>query len=113
VAEGRVDRVEFSPEKATLEIQFLQLAAVFVGAIRCGVLDSDHCKELLRHCGRFGPTYDAVVKKLVDVLRDEGIYNRESDTVVAISVHSLRDVSRLFFTEEDKLTSSVIRYPPR
>jgi 23S rRNA C2498 (ribose-2'-O)-methylase RlmM len=87
--------IDFSPEKASSEIQFLQLVAVFVGAIRCGVLDSDHAKEPLAHCGRFGATYDAVVKKLVDVLRDEGIYNRDSDTVVAISVEALQAVSYL------------------
>jgi len=73
--------------------------AVFVGAIRCGVLDSDHCQEPLGHCGRFGATYDAVVKKLVDVLRDEGIYNRESDTVVAISVNALKAVRTLCATD--------------
>lgn len=87
--------IDFSPEKASSEIQFLQRVAVFVGAIRCGVLDPDHAKEPLAHCGRFGATYDAVVKKLVDVLRDEGIYNRDSDTVVAISVEALQAVSSL------------------
>ena len=86
---------DFSPEKASSEIQFLQLVAVFVGAIRCGVLDSDHAKEALGHTGRFGATYDAVVKKLVDVLRDEGIYNRDSDGVVAISKDALQAVSLL------------------
>jgi cohesin complex subunit SA-1/2 len=88
----QADNVDLSPEKASAEILFLQLVAVFVGAIRCGVLDSDHAKEPLGHCGRFGATYDAVVKKLVDVLRDEGIYNRDSDTVVAISEGALEAV---------------------
>jgi cohesin complex subunit SA-1/2 len=88
--------IDFSPEKASSEIQFLQLVAVFVGAIRCGVLDSDHAKEPLAHCGRFGATYDAVVKKLVDVLRDEGIYNRDSTIVVAISTEALQTVSYPF-----------------
>lgn len=87
------DKPDFSSEKATSEIQFLQLVAVYVGAIRCGVLDFDHSKEALGHCGRFGATYDAVVKKLVDVLRDEGIYNRDSNGVVAISVEALESVS--------------------
>ena len=90
---------DFSPEKASSEIQFLQLVAVFVGAIRCGVLDSDHAKEALGHTGRFGATYDAVVKKLVDVLRDEGIYNRDSDGVVAISKDALQAVSSLVLKE--------------
>jgi cohesin complex subunit SA-1/2 len=57
------------------------------------VLDSDHSKEVLGHCGRFGATYDAIAKKLVDVLRDEGIYNRDSEVVVAISVDALQAVS--------------------
>lgn len=82
-----------TPEKAEAEILFLQLVAVFVGAIRCGVLDSDHAKEPLAHCGRFGATYDAIVRKLVDVLRDEGIYNRDPDTVIAVSTVALESVS--------------------
>jgi cohesin complex subunit SA-1/2 len=85
--------LEVSPEAAQSEILFLQLVAVFVGAIRCGVLDTDHAKEPLAHCGRFGATYDAIARKLVDVLRDEGIYNRESDTVVAVSTEALSAVS--------------------
>ena len=67
--------------------------SVFVGAIRCGVLDVDHAKEPLAHFGRFGSTYDAVVRKLVDVLRDEGIYNKESVTVQHVAMASLRAVS--------------------
>jgi cohesin complex subunit SA-1/2 len=95
------DKPDFSSEKATSEIQFLQLVAVYVGAIRCGVLDFDHSKEALGHCGRFGATYDAVVKKLVDVLRDEGIYNRDSDGVVAVSVEALQSVSSFVLMDRD------------
>lgn len=62
------------------------------------MLDTDHAKEPLAHCGRFGATYDAIARKLVDVLRDEGIYNRESDTVVAVATEALQAVS---FTRSD------------
>jgi cohesin complex subunit SA-1/2 len=75
------------------ELLFLQLASVFVAAIRTGVLEVEHAKEPLAHYGRFGPTYDAIVKKLVDVLRDEGIYNRESDMVQAVASMALQSVS--------------------
>jgi cohesin complex subunit SA-1/2 len=74
------------------ELLFLQLVSVFVAAIRTGVLEVEHAKEPLAHYGRFGPTYDAIVKKLVDVLRDEGIYNRESDMVQAVASMALQSV---------------------
>ena len=69
---------------------------MFVGAIRCGVLEVDHAKEPLAHYGRFGATYDAIVKKLVDVLRDEGIYNKEADTVQHVAGFALQVVRLLF-----------------
>jgi cohesin complex subunit SA-1/2 len=81
--------------KAQSEFLFLQLVSVFVGAIRCGVLEVDHAREPLAHYGRFSPTYDAVVKRLVDVLRDEGIYNKEADTVQHVAGASLKTVSVL------------------
>lgn len=79
-------------EKAQHELVFLQLVSVFVGAIRCSVLDVEQAREPLSHYGRFGPTYDAIVKKLVDPLRDEGIYNNEATTVQHIAAASLTSV---------------------
>jgi cohesin complex subunit SA-1/2 len=79
-----------SPEQT---LEFHSLVSVFVAAIRTGVLEVEHAKEPLAHYGRFGITYDAIVKKLVDVLRDEGIYNREADTVQNIAASALQDVS--------------------
>ena len=105
--------LEMTPENAEAEILFLQLVAVFVGAIRCGVLDSDHAKEPLAHCGRFGATYDAIARKLVDVLRDEGIYNRDPETIVAVSTEALQNVSNQFpeiliLERDNKLTLIIV-----
>ena len=72
---------------------FLQLTSIFVGAIRCGVLDVDHAKEPLAHYGRIGPIFDAVARKLVDVLKDEGIYNQEATTVQHVASSALQTVS--------------------
>ncbi len=74
------------------DLLFLQIVSVYVAAIRCGVLDVEHAKLPLSHYGRFGMGYDAVCKKLVDVLKDEGIYNRESDTVQHVVADALQDV---------------------
>jgi len=80
-------------ESANQEMVFLQLTSVFVGAIRCGVLDVEHAKEPLTHYGRIGVTFDAVARKLVDVLRDEGIYNEEATTVQHVASSALQNVS--------------------
>lgn len=79
------------PAEQTFE--FHQLVSVFVAAVRTGVLDVEHAKEPLSHYGRFGSTYDAIAKKLVDVLRDEGIYNKEADTVQHVAGSALQEVS--------------------
>ena len=82
-----------SLEVAHQEMVFLQLTSVFVGAIRCGVLDVEHAKEPLAHYGRISATFDAVARKLVDVLRDEGIYNEEATTVQHVASSALQSVS--------------------
>lgn len=86
---------EPSLEEAQREFEFLQLVSAFVAAVRCGVLDVEQAKEPLMHYGRFGTTYDAVAKKLVDVLRDEGIYNNEATTVQHVISEALQNVSWL------------------
>lgn len=99
-------------EMAQQEFQFLQLVSVFVGAVRCGVLEVDHAQEPLAHFGRFGATYDAVIKKLVDVLRDEGIYNKEAETVRHIAGSAIQTVSnttRLMTELADQADSHSIR----
>lgn len=87
------DDEELSLAEAQREFMFVQLVSVFVGAIRCGVIDVEQAKEPLAHYGRFGTTYDAIVKKLVDVLRDEGIYNNEATTVQHVVAEALKNVS--------------------
>ncbi|KAK4687910.1 cohesin complex subunit SA-1/2, partial [Tremellales sp. Uapishka_1] len=84
------------------EFLFLQLVSVFVGAVRCGVLEVDHAKEPLAHYGRFSSAYDAVVRKLVDVLRDEGIYNKEAETVQNVAAAALQSSMNMFLDSEEE-----------
>ncbi|EIW69874.1 hypothetical protein TREMEDRAFT_68341 [Tremella mesenterica DSM 1558] len=105
------EQVEFSgmsAERVEEELLFLQAVSAFVGAIRCGVLDVEHAKEPLAYFGQFGQTYDAVVRKLVDVLKDEGIYNRESDTVQHVSASALQSsFSNFLETESTEPTATI------
>ena len=101
---------EASLQKAQQEVTFLQMTSVFVGAVRCGVLEVDHAKEPMAHFGRFGRTYDAVVRKLIDVLRDEGIYNNQAVTVQHIAGSAIIDVSDIDPNDASKLIFSVLQY---
>lgn len=115
------DEDHLSLASAQREVVFLQLVAVFVGAVRCGVLDVELAKEPLEHYGRFGSTYDALVKKLVDVLRDEGIFNKQADTVQHVVSEALQNVSeggmRLTCSRSrrswSRKTRTILRLPPR
>ncbi|ODO10375.1 hypothetical protein I350_00970 [Cryptococcus amylolentus CBS 6273] len=101
---GRDEEQEGEPDLTPQELQddfvFFQLVSVFVGAVRCGILDVDHAKEPLAHYGRFGATYDAIVKRLVDVLRDEGIYNKEADTVQHVAGNALEQSFDIFLESD-------------
>ena len=81
-----------SVEQAQQEMTFLKVTSAFVAATRCRVLDVDHAKEPLAHFGRFGPAYDAVCKMLVDVLRDDGMFNGEATTVQHVCGTALQSV---------------------
>lgn len=93
---------EMSLAATQREVVFLQLVSVFVGAIRCGVLDVEQAREPLAHYGRFELTYDIVVKKLVDVLRDEGIYNRDATTVQHVIGQALQNSFTMFLEKDEK-----------
>ncbi|WVR08439.1 hypothetical protein IAU60_005494 [Kwoniella sp. DSM 27419] len=89
-------------------IPFLHFTAVFVSAIRCGVLDIDHAKEPLAYYGRLTPAYDSVVRKLVDVLRDEGIHNGDAETVQHIAAVALqKSFNHLLDSDAEEPTATV------
>ncbi|OCF78437.1 cohesin complex subunit SA-1/2 [Kwoniella mangroviensis CBS 8886] len=89
-------------ESVPEDLAFLQLTSTLVAAIRKGVLEVEHAKEPLAHAGRLGQTYDAIVKKLVDALRDEGIYNKESETVQHVAGSALQQSFNLFLDSDSQ-----------
>ncbi|WVQ95735.1 hypothetical protein IAU59_002834 [Kwoniella sp. CBS 9459] len=98
------DTGDHAAEKKDVEedLRFLQFTSVFVVAVRVGVLEVEHAKEPLAHYGRFGPSYDGIVRKLVDVLRDEGIYNREADTVQHVAGAALQQSFNIFLDSDEE-----------
>ncbi|KAL1409808.1 cohesin complex subunit [Vanrija albida] len=92
---------EDSIESAQRDYTFLQMVAVFVGAIRVGVLDIEQAKEPLAHYGRFDDAYDSLVRTLADSLRNEGIYNRDATTVQHVIGEALQNSFNVFLDSDD------------
>ena len=88
-AEPRMSR-----SKMEREYIFLGVVATFLSAIRAGAVHFRHLATLLAHYGRLGPAFDLCAKVVVDILREEGMYRDNGETVVAVVLQALRDVSR-------------------
>ncbi|KDQ56870.1 hypothetical protein JAAARDRAFT_36349 [Jaapia argillacea MUCL 33604] len=73
------------------EYAFLDVIATFLRAIRTGTLHVRHGAVLLAHHGRLGPTFDMCCKVIVEVLREEGLYNGKGEVVVAVVTQALRE----------------------
>ena len=58
-------------------------------AIRAGAVDFKHNDVLLANCGRLGPSFDLCTKVIIDVLREEGMYNDGRRGEVRLSLSAL------------------------
>ena len=74
------------------EYMFLGVVATFLRAIRAGAIHFRHTATLLAHYGRLGPSFDICAKVIVEILREEGMYRDNGETVVAIMKQALREV---------------------
>lgn len=74
------------------EYVFMGLVATFLRAIRAGAIHFRHCSVLLAHYGRLGTSFDLCAKLIVDILREEGMYQQNGEIVVAVITQALREV---------------------
>lgn len=58
-----------------------------------------HGAVLLAHYGRLGTAFDACVKVVVDVLKEEGMVREKGEVVVGTVVKAVQEVRLLFFLE--------------
>ncbi|EGO01292.1 hypothetical protein SERLA73DRAFT_87834, partial [Serpula lacrymans var. lacrymans S7.3] len=73
------------------EYVFMETISTFLRAIRAGAVHVKHSSVLLAHHGRLGPIFDLCCKIIVDVLREEGMYQENGDIVVAVITQALRE----------------------
>ena len=66
--------------------------STFLRAIRAGAVHVRHGAVLLAHFGRFGSIFDECSKIMVEVLREEGMFNRHPDAVVSVATQSIKEV---------------------
>jgi cohesin complex subunit SA-1/2 len=75
------------------EYLFIDVVSTYLRAIRVGAVNVRHGAVLLAHYGRLGPAFDACVKIVVDVLREEGMMYDNADVVVTVVTQAMQEVS--------------------
>lgn len=68
------------------------MIATFLRAIRAGVVQFRHSTAILAHYGRLGSAFDLCARVIVDILREEGMYKDNGESVVEVICHALREV---------------------
>jgi cohesin complex subunit SA-1/2 len=83
-----------STSRASLEQEygFIEIISTFLRAIRAGAIHPRHGAVLLAHYGRLSPTFDSCCKVVVDVLREEGMYNDNGEMVAMAMVEAIQEV---------------------
>lgn len=66
--------------------------STFLRAIRAGAVHVKHSDVLLANYGRVGPSFDLCTKVIIDVLREEGMYNDNGEMVANVIKKALLEV---------------------
>lgn len=92
--DANVHLVGQAPTRSMLEqeYQFMATISTFLRAIRAGAVHVKHSDVLLANYGRLGPSFDLCTKVIIDVLREEGMYNDNGDLVVEVVKKALLEV---------------------
>lgn len=69
--------------------------STYLRAIRAGAIHVRHGAILLAHYGRLGPAFDSCSKVVVDVLREEGMYNNNGEVVATVIIQAIEEVGEL------------------
>lgn len=83
--------------------------STFLRAIRAGAIQIQHGSVLLAHYGRLGTAFDVCSKVVVDVLREEGMFNNNPDVVVGVITQTLCDVRQCTYSLYTDYTEMVNR----
>lgn len=74
----------------TAELQDLLWS--FIHAMRSRVVDPQHAGVMLSQYGRLDGSFDAAMPSLVEILQEEGLYNKDSEMVIHVTAQALQQV---------------------
>lgn len=74
--------------------QLQDLLWSFIHGMRARVVDAQHAGVMLSQYGRLDQSFDAAMPSLVEVLQEEGLYNKDSEMVTHVAAQALQQVSQ-------------------
>jgi cohesin complex subunit SA-1/2 len=92
---GLMGSVDLPPAALQEEYRFIRLVSSFLQAVVTSSIGIRHSAVLLAHYGRLGDTYDVCVKPLIEVLREEALFQENGALVADIMVQALSEVRTL------------------
>jgi len=87
-------RADKPPTTETLvgSAQLQDLLWSFIHAMRARVVDAQHAGVMLSQYGRLDNSFDQAMPSLVEVLQEEGLYNKDSEMVTHVAAQALQQV---------------------
>jgi hypothetical protein len=87
-------RADKPPTTETLvgSAQLQDLLWSFIHAMRARVVDAQHAGLMLSQYGRLDNSFDQAMPSLVEVLQEEGLYNKDSEMVTHVAAQALQQV---------------------
>ncbi|EJD51835.1 hypothetical protein AURDEDRAFT_82703 [Auricularia subglabra TFB-10046 SS5] len=103
----QTSRNSYTPTDATaipltrLEREYAanRVAGSFLAALSVGAIDLKHAPVLLAHYDRLEPSLDMHSRRIVDLLRQEGMYHGRGEVVASVVTQSLKDAFNLYLED--------------
>ncbi|EPQ51870.1 hypothetical protein GLOTRDRAFT_140817 [Gloeophyllum trabeum ATCC 11539] len=88
---GRQEPRPTSRSQLEREYLFIGVITTFLRAIRTGAIHAHHSSVMLAHYGRLGPSFDVCCKVIVDIVREEGLFNGNGQLIVDIVTRAIQE----------------------
>ncbi|KAG8699732.1 hypothetical protein FRC08_005131 [Ceratobasidium sp. 394] len=105
---GSEDSQTLPQARLEREYAFHLVISAFLRAIRTGAINIEHSVALLGHYGRVSSVYDQCTKVIIEVLREEGMYGGNAETVGRVLINALQESFSLYIDHITKSDANTI-----
>ncbi|KZV96026.1 hypothetical protein EXIGLDRAFT_833952, partial [Exidia glandulosa HHB12029] len=106
--EGTPDPSKIPQSRLEREYATSQTLTMFLAGISAGAIDLKHAPVLLANYDRLEHSFDASTKRIVDILREEGVNKNRGDVVASVVSSALKEAFNLYLDDVVQTESHAI-----